>query len=183
MTEPVCLHFHDIYENPKDKPKDLQKEIRRRNFNNELIYKAVRYVLKNDFDLFKSAAASSTTPTCMIPVEPSDFAPEKLSDNERVQFIGILGILQADNWEDPRNGKEKPSLDDVFVAGDDAGSTAPPDGGPAITRFVIDRRFIDAVVEAVKEYTASSKLWSNVYQMMRAEASEGSDEARTSTAV
>jgi len=171
-----CLQFHDIFESPQGKPKDVALQIKQRNTRNELIYKAVRHVLKHDFD-FKDR----------IPVEPTSFPTAQLADSDRAQFIAILGIIQADNWEDPRNGKERPSVDDVFVDGTEAGSTATwdwkGDPGKPITEFVIDRRFVDAVVEAVKEYTASSKLFNNVYKLMREEASEGLDGKRASASV
>jgi hypothetical protein len=141
-----CVQFPDIFEQiPKGTPKDERKIIEERNAKNERLYKAVRYILKTNFDLKDQ-----------IPAEPEDFAGAQLSSTERAQFVAILGIIQADNWDDPRNGKDKPSVDDAYVRGD-KGEAA----------FVIDRRFIDAVVEAVKEYTASSKLFNNVYELMR----------------
>jgi hypothetical protein len=149
-----CLQFRDIYEHeetPSGASPDEIKAIKARNEENERVYKAVRYVLKHNFDL-KDA----------IPEDPKSFATAKLADADVAQFIAILGLMKADNWSDPRNGKVKASVDDLTYPGH---STE--------TSFVIDRRFVDTVVEAVKEYTAASKLFNNVYKLMRDEANEG----------
>jgi hypothetical protein len=152
-----CLQYQDIHEEiPSGASADEVRAIKKRNEKNERLYKAVRYVLKHNFDL-KDA----------IPEDPKSFATAKLSDGDRAQFIAILGLIQADNWDDPRNGKERPSTDDAMYP-----------GHSVETSFVIDRRFIDAVVEAVKEYTAASKLFNNVYKLMRDEATEGFDKPR-----
>jgi hypothetical protein len=153
-----CLQFQDIYEEiPSGASAEESKAIKKRNEKNERLYKAVRYVLKNNFDLKDQ-----------IPEDPKAFATARLADGDRAQFIAILGLIQADNWDDPRNGKDRPSTDDVMYP-----------GHSAETSFVIDRRFVDAVVEAVKEYTAASKLFNNVYKLMRDEAAEGFEKPRT----
>lgn len=153
-----CLQYHDIYEEIPSGASDQEAQaIKDRNQKNGRLYKAVRYVLKQNFDLKDT-----------LPEEPKSFATAKLSDTDRAQFIAILGIIHADNWDDPRNGKDRPSTDDVVYP-----------GHSAETAFVIDRRFIDAVVEAVKEYTAASKLFNNVYKLMRDEATEGFDKPRS----
>jgi hypothetical protein len=85
-----------------------------------------------------------------------------LKGKDRAQVVAILGLIHADNWEDPSNGKISPNTDDILVKG--AGKDE---------FIVIDRRFIDAVVDAVKEYTASSDLYNNVFDLMLAEAAEG----------
>jgi hypothetical protein len=148
-----CEEYPDIYRPiPPGTPSDEAKKIETQNEVNERLYLAVRYVLRRDFDL-KDA----------IPAEPKSF-PGKLSDEDKAQFVGILGLIHADNWEDPSNGKRAPGPDDVLVRGDGKNET-----------FVIDRRFIDSVVDAVKEYTASSELFNNVYKLMREEAGTGPD--------
>jgi hypothetical protein len=147
-----CLQFQDIHEEiPSGASEDTKIAIKARNAKNDRLYKAVRWVLKKNFDV-KDA----------IPEDPKSFATAKLADADVAQFIAILGLIKADNWDDPRNGKDKPSVDDIMFR-----------GSSAETSFVIDRRFIDAVVEAVKEYTAASDLFNNVYKLMRDEAAEG----------
>jgi hypothetical protein len=154
-----CLQYQDIFEEiPSGTSAEETKTIKARNEKNERLYKAVRYVLKNNFDL-KDA----------IPEDPKSFATAKLADADRAQFIAILGLMQADNWDDPRNGKERPSPDDLLYP-----------GHSKETAFVIDRRFVDAVVDAVKEYTAASKLFNNVFALMRDESSEGFTKPRSS---
>lgn len=80
-----------------------------------------------------------------------------------MQFVAILGLIHADNWDDPSNAKIRESADDLVDRGDE--KTKQP--------MIIDRRFVDAVVEAVKEYTASSQLFHKVYGLMRTEALKG----------
>jgi hypothetical protein len=147
-----CLQFNDVFEVPSGSDED-QKNATKRNERNDKLYRAVRYVLKTNFDLKDN-----------IPEDPKSFATAQLPDTDRAQFIGILGLIQADNWTDPSNGKIKQSPDDLFYR-----------GATLETSFVIDRRFVDAVVEAVKEYTASSKLFNNIYKLMRDEAVAGFD--------
>lgn len=159
-TQQDCEKYPDIYrEIPPGTPRDQAARIKAENDRNERLYLAVRHVLKKDFD-FKDR----------IPEEPQDF-PGQLNDKDKAQFTAILGIIHADNWEDPTNGKDIPGPDDVLIRGDAKNET-----------FVIDRRFIDAVVDAVKEYTASSDLYNNVFKLMREEASEGTDHRPRTTA-
>lgn len=152
-TQDVCERYPDIYkEIPPGTPKDEAARIKLENDKNERLYRAVSAILKRDFDFGDT-----------IPREPKDF-PGKLTDKEKAQFASILGIIHADNWEDPSNGKDLPSADDILLRGDAKNET-----------FVIDRRFIDAVVDAVKEYTSTSQLFANVFLLMREEASDGLD--------
>lgn len=147
-----CLQYQDIHEEiPSGASEDVRHTIQLRNEKNDRLYRAVRWVLKKNFDV-KDA----------IPEDPKSFATAKLADSDVAQFIAIIGLIKADNWDDPTNGKDSPSSDDLMFRGPNAK-----------TSFVIDRRFVNAVVEAVKEYTAASDLFNNVYKLMRDEAAEG----------
>ena len=151
MAQQECEVFPDIFKPiPSGTPKDVSDKLKKENDRAERLYLAVRLVLQRDFDFGER-----------VPEEPKDF-PGKLQTKEKAQFVGILGIILADNWEDPTNGKDLPGPDDIVVRGDSKNEN-----------FVVDRRFIDAVVDAVKEYTASSDLYNNVYDLMRDEASRG----------
>lgn len=151
-TTQDCEEYPDIYRPiPSGTPKDEAAKQKAQNDKHERLYLAVRHVLKRDFD-FKDR----------IPEEPQNF-PGQLSDKDKAQFVSILGIIHTE-WEDPTNGKDLPGPDDVLVRGDARNET-----------FVIDRRFIDSVVDAVKEYTSSSELFNNVFKLMREEAAEGLD--------
>jgi hypothetical protein len=143
-----CEKYPDIYQTPKGSKDEIAK-INAENLKNERIYMAVKHVLEGDFD-FKP-----------LPQDPQDF-PGTLKGKDKAQVVAILGLIHADNWEDPSNGKVSANTDDAVVKG--AGKD---------DYFVIDRRFIDAVVDAVKEYTASSELYNNVFDLMLAEAAEG----------
>ena len=150
-----CLQFQDIHERypSKDPPKEVRDAVDERNRKNHLVYRAVRWVLTKNFHL-----------NAAIPEKPQDFATAatKLPPADVTQFTAILGLMRADNWDNPTNGKTKASEDDLTYR-----------GANEDTSFVIDRRFVDAVVEAVKEFTAASDLFNNVYTLMRDEATEG----------
>jgi len=143
-----CEKYPDIYQAPKGSAEERAK-IEAQNHKNERIYMAIKHVLEKDFD-FKA-----------LPADPVSF-PGTLKGKDRAQVAAIVGVIHADNWEDPSNGKASPNSDDIVVRG--AGKDE---------SFVIDRRFIDAVVDAVKEYTAASDLYNNVFELMLAEAAEG----------
>jgi hypothetical protein len=148
----VCVKYPDIFEIPgPDLSEEERRKITERNERNARIYAGVKAVLEKDFGIKT------------MPPDPQQF-PGTLQGKNLSQVTAILGIIQADNWEDPANGKTLPNADDILVNGK-----------------VIDRRFVDAVVEAVKEYTAASDLYNNVYTLMVAEASEGSSPARPPT--
>jgi hypothetical protein len=152
-TQQECEEYPDIFRPiPSGTPKDEAAKLKADNDRNERLYLAVRQVLKRDFD-FKDR----------IPEEPQNF-PGQLSTKDKAQFTAILGIIHADNWEDPSNGKTAAGPDDIIVRGDAKNEN-----------FIIDARFVEAVVDAVKEYTASSDLFNNVYALMRDEASVGVD--------
>ena len=151
-----CEKYPDIHQTPTGSPEERAK-IEATNLKNERIYMAVKHVLESDFD-FNG-----------VPHDPTSF-PGTLKGKDRAQVAAILGLIHADNWEDPSNGKISPNTDDLLVKG--AGKDE---------FFVIDRRFIDAVVDAVKEYTASSDLYNNVFELMLAEAAEGVSATRPPT--
>lgn len=146
-----CARFNDVHEEPGNQTSDEErKKLVERNEENARIYAAVREVLEKDFAI-KS-----------MPQKPEQF-PGGLKGKELAQISAILGIIHADNWKDPSNGKKSPNTDDIVG-----------EGGT-----VIDRRFIDAVVDAIKEYTAASDLFNNVFELMIAEAAEGVSPARS----
>ncbi|MBX3160374.1 MAG: hypothetical protein KF773_30700 [Deltaproteobacteria bacterium] len=153
MADANCLQFHDIWEKPSGQTGEAKDKLDERNAVSAKLYRAVRFVLRANFHL------SDT-----VPEEPDAFATAHLGDADRAQFVGILGLIRADNWTDPTNGKTRPSTDDLYFRGHTEKQS-----------FVIDRRFVDAVVEAVKEYTANSALFHNVYKLMRDEALAGFD--------
>ncbi|MFT3696810.1 MAG: hypothetical protein QM831_26955 [Kofleriaceae bacterium] len=148
-----CKIYNDVYEKPPEKDSERKLSdhdlelLNERNKANAKLYRASVKVLKDDFGI-------------VLPQEPTQF-PGTLTGNELARAVAVLGIIHADNWQDPSNGKTIANSDD-FIADD---------------KTVIDRRFIDAVVDAVKEYTAQSALYNNVFKLMSAEAAEGSASA------
>jgi len=162
-TQVECKHFNDIYEKPPKVGQGgvTQKEhdaIVDRNKRNSKIYYAVATVLEKNFKT-------------VLPATPEQF-PGGLKDDELAKASAILGLILADNWQDPSNGKTIANADDMTDKNlkDENGK----DG-------VIDRRFIDAVVDAVKEYTTASDLYNNVFKLMVAEAAEGPSATATSS--
>lgn len=140
-----CDLFNDVYEKPRDNASTTElAALKERNAANSRIYFAVRKVLEKNFNI--------TT----MPPEPDKF-PGGLKGDSLAQVSAILGIIHADNWQDPSNGKTSPNTDDM----------------QADDKHVIDRRFIDAVVDAVKSYTSSSDLYKKIFQLMVAEAGQG----------
>jgi hypothetical protein len=142
-----CEKYPDIYQTPTGSKEEVDR-IKRENEKNERIYMAIKSVLETDFD-FKA-----------LPPDPQSF-PGGLKGKEKAQVVSIVGLIKTE-WEDPSNGKFSPNTDDAVVKG--AGKDE---------YFVIDRRFIDSVVDAVKEYTSSSDLFNNVFDLMLAEAAGG----------
>lgn len=142
-----CEKYPDIYQTPQGSKDEIDK-IKAENLKAERIYTAVKHVLENDFD-FKT-----------LPPDPQSF-PGALKGKDKAQAVAIIGMIRAE-WEDPSNGKSIPNTDDLLVKlpGKDE-------------YIVIDRRFVDSVVDAVKEYTASSDLFNNVFDLMLAEAAGG----------
>ena len=159
-TTPACKDFYDIYDSSGDKkeghpePKLTDEEraaLKDKNDRNEKLYRAVAEILKEDFKI-------------VLPPDPKQF-PGSLKGEALAQAVAILGIIQADNWQDPANGKTSPNSEDRPIGKHD----------------VIDRRFIDAVVDAVKEYTSSSHLYNRVFELMLAEAAQGVQAQPTTT--
>lgn len=151
----VCDRFNDVFEQiPPNATKVEKKAIEDRNRTNARIYHAVKDVLERDFSIKT------------MPPSPEQF-PGGLKDSKEdlAKVTAILGLIHADNWQDPANGKTVPNTDDIVGT----------DGS------IIDRRFIDAVVDAVKEYTTASKLFNNVFELMIAEAAEGVSPAPSQT--
>jgi hypothetical protein len=155
-TQVECKHFNDVYEKPPEViPKnpasvEAHRLVVERNDRNAKIYGAVQAVLENNFKI-------------VLPDKAEDF-PGKLEGTDLAKAVAILGLIHADNWQDPSNGKTVPTSEDL--SGKDG---------------VIDRRFIDAVVDAVKEYTTASDLYNNVFKLMIAEAAEGPSAAAASS--
>lgn len=147
-----CDVFNDVYEKPRDNaPKAELDALKARNDLNARIYFAVKKVLEKNFSITG------------MPPDPEKF-PGGLKGDPLAQVAAILGIIHADNWQDPSNGKTSPNTDDM----------------QADDKHVIDRRFIDAVVDAVKSYTSSSDLYKKIFHLMVAEAGQGVSPAPSS---
>lgn len=79
----------------------------------------------------------------------------------RAYFLGVAGLLLLDGLQEPLLGKPETAL-----GGDDV--TFVENG----VRVNISRRFIEGVVKAVQEFSASAALFSRVYEILREEGDQ-----------
>ncbi len=147
MTENHCEYsFPDIWKKVDSDDPDRDR-LKTANDLHGRIYRAARYLLVKDF------CASA-----QIPESPQEFPGNRgvLSDSQIAQMVAVHGILLADGWE-PSMGKSQPGGDDLMLPAHEGG------GHP----MVIDRRFIDAVVAAVQEYTSAAKLYDACFTFLK----------------
>jgi hypothetical protein len=147
---PQCDQFPDIYQTPPPKDDPEYENVKAANELHEKVYKASRYILVNNF---------SPPLKQKIPEEPKDFPgnPGTLTDQEIAMMASVHGLLIADNWE-PTMGKLRPAPGDLNI---DLGGNR---------MMVVDRRFVEATVAAVQEYTSQSKLFDRAFEQLKAEA-------------
>ena len=145
----VCEEYPDIFRKPP--PGASTSEVTRIHAQNEeqnRLYQAIRYLLENDFGIRG------------LPALSRDF-PGSLYDDEKARFLAVYGLLCADKYTDPSLGKDKQASDDqVFEADDLLGRRRP---------VIIARRFADAVVRSVQEYTARAELFKKVFTYLKQE--------------
>lgn len=147
--DPKCDLYPDIWQPLPPDPKSAEYErVKAANERNGRLYRAVCYLLMNDF---------SGSP--QIPEDPADFpgnppgSPGALDPAEVARVAALQGLLLADDWE-PSMGKTQAGADDLTVQL----------GGQAV---VLDRRFVNAVVAAVQQYTAHAKLFQSCLAFLR----------------
>jgi hypothetical protein len=147
MPDPsTCTYFQDLYQRPPDDATaDEKAVIDAANGRREKVYRAIRYILINDFGV-----------TSDVPEQPKDF-PGNLTATQQAQFAAIFGIMAADNYTSPSLGRDKPTSDDTVI----------PANPPVFTDTVIvARRFAYAVVSAMQEYTAQARLFNTVFTFL-----------------
>jgi len=141
IHNPKCDSFPDIWQDPRGDEAKRQANIAHRR-----VYQAARYILTHDFrrDLEDK-----------IPKEPKDFPgnPSQLLEEDIAMMVAVHGILIADNW-DPSMGKTTPTQGDL------------PE---KVDGMVVDRRFVEATVAAVKEYTSQNDLFNQCFQLLKTE--------------
>jgi len=155
-----CDQFPDIWQDPPDSKDPQFKTIERQNDLHGRIYRAARTIMVKDF-------CAST----QLPEDPKDFPGNhgQLTSSQIAQMAAVHGILLADGW-DPSMGKTSASGDDLLI---DAG------GGK---HMVVDRRFIDAVVAAVQEYTSRAALFNSCFTFLQQEGKKTTTTAETTLA-
>lgn len=133
--------FPDVHDQPlpypeSDVPDPRNQATKEANALHDRVYEAVMYVLVNDFQFLQGRA----------PPQQSAF-PGDLDEDEQSLFLAVYGILLADGW-DPTMGKTEPGPDDTIITE---------------TKHFVVRRFVDAAVAAVQEYTSNAPLFKGVY--------------------
>ena len=126
-------------------------QARAENRRKELMYRAVRHIMVNDFGF-----------TSDLPARVEGF-PGNLEQPQIAQFLAVYGLLLADNYDDATLGKDRASGDDVIVRDPDPRKS-----------FFIANRFLDAVVRAVQEYSAQATLFQKVYTLLNEEGTQPS---------
>jgi hypothetical protein len=157
-TDKECPKFPDIFESLQGVPEGKKEEVRQRNEQRERVYRAVRHLLKEHFGFDDGA-----------PPEPRQFPSARMNEAQIARFTAVYGQMVADNWTDPSLGRPVPGTDDIEI-----------DGGSNSPRIVVARRFIDAVVEAVQDYTANADLFKKVYGFLRETGTDDDNHSRVS---
>jgi hypothetical protein len=96
-----------------------------------------------------------------LPDRPEHFATAALAETDRIKFAAIYGLMLVRNMTDPEVGQFAASSDDVVLSEE-------WDVDHKRFRFIA-RRFVEAVVDAVQEYTSRAGLFQRVYGFLKAE--------------
>jgi len=160
MENKECEEFPDIHRKiPSTATPDLRRQMEAENEAAGRVYRAVRYILIHDFEFRRG-----------MPEKPEAFPGSELTDHEKAKFVSIYGLLRADNWNDPSLAKDAPTGDD-FVIHDDHHRP-----------LVVARKFADAVVGAVQEYTARANLFYKVFNFLKESGSPAPPPASSAAA-
>jgi hypothetical protein len=150
---PACDSFPDIWQDPGPITDPNHDAVVKANELHGKVYKAARYILVSDFNA-----------PPVIPEAPEDFPgnPGQLTDSQIAMMATVHGVLTADDRE-PTMGKLKPvpGNGDLYI---DVGGGA---------QIVVDKRFVDATVAAVKEYTTQAPLFNKCFDELKAESVQG----------
>lgn len=149
--------FPDVHDQPLpfpegDVPDPRNQATRDANALHDRVYEAVMYVLTTDFQFLGEHHPP-----------PRDAFPGSLTGEEQALFLAVYGQLLADDW-DPAAGKTAPGSDDTVI--------------PETKHFVV-RRFVEATVAAVQEYTSNAPLYRDVFHLLRGPAHEPARAAAT----
>ncbi len=140
--------FPDVHDQPLpypegDVPDPRNQPTKDANALHDRVYEAVMYILTTDFQFLGDGT----------PPSRASF-PGSLTDDEQALFLAVYGLLLADNW-DPTAGKTVPGSDDTVI--------------PETKHFIV-RRFVDATVAAVQEYTSNAPLFRDVFGLLEGRA-------------
>lgn len=175
--------FIDIYQNPNRdaSPKELAR-IDAKNREHRKLYLAVRQILNEQFDfdcLTEEERAQGKSPVAgrIIPPDPKDFpADESILNKElKCAFASIYGMMNADNFIDPSLGRYgEANGKDILIK--DPPELDGPDSSEVIgvieeASFRADRRFVEKVVDCVKEFNANRELYCTVLDVVIDESS------------
>ncbi|MEM7307050.1 MAG: hypothetical protein AAF682_10295 [Planctomycetota bacterium] len=177
------VHVTDIYLDPAQ-AEQIEKEatqVDRANREQKRLYLAVRQILREQFRFDQNSA-----PLSPIPADPEQFHDYD-QDDARAAFVVIYGQLIGP-YRDPTLGREgSVGRGDILIQVPPTDAAAPSGGfpgedasdssgdGPPPGSFRAARRFIDAVVDAIKEFTSNKALYRSVHDTITKEAVDQAD--------
>lgn len=162
--------YPDIYTDPSKVPVSEQPAVRLKNEDRRRLYFAVRFLLGRHFAI----------PESYTPERPADFPPSlsgPITGDQKLTFIGVYGLLQAKNMVDPslgRNPNVPPGPDDIAI-------DLPALEDKPKSTLVIAPRFVDAMVESVKEFTEYRKLFERSMPVLQTEGKVHTSEGDRAT--
>src|SRR3989442_1050147 len=131
MADPttICEYFPDIYTIPAGTDAQVNL-INQKNDERAKLYDAVRFLLKQNFKLNGT-----------VPEKPKDFGVKMPEGSDKIYFVGVYGLLLADNYTDPLMSKDPGLLgpDDIAPGSVSVDPADPSKLGPAygiVSRFV-----------------------------------------------
>ncbi|XXF81318.1 hypothetical protein P2318_16625 [Myxococcaceae bacterium GXIMD 01537] len=154
--------YPDIFTDPSKVPASEQPAVLQKNEERRRLYLATRFLLGRHFAI----------PESHLPENPADFPPPlsgPITAEQKLTFLGVYGLLQAKNFVDPSMGRNP----NVPAGPDDLSIDIPlPVTEVKLLRLgslIIVPRFVEAMVESVKEFTAHRALFDRILPVLQEE--------------
>jgi hypothetical protein len=161
MVDKACERYEDLFVLYPDDASDAEKKaIDAGNTDRVKFYRAVRYLLMNNFHF---PAAIPPPPNVPTGANEANDLLHGLDDDEKAYFVSVAGILLANSLFDPLAGKREETLGPGDIR--DKDDTKAP--------IRIAAAFNDATVAAVAEFTGERELYTKVFDTLRDEGTSG----------